>query len=124
MSKSNSYIITILSICVFFGGAYKYLIGTGIRADVFLFYLHPNGGRLVSNILLDCSNMITIATILYLWYSKSMKSTRSVILPFLIISVLDILDYFLFYKQLSVYKLPLLIVLILIFNFKCQSRKQ
>ena len=124
MKKYNLYITFILSLCVFFGGAFKYLIGTGLRADVFLFYSHPNGGRLISNILLDCSNMFTITTILYLWYSNSMKSVRLAILPFLIISILDVLDYFLFYKQMSIYKLPILITLILIINKKHLLKRQ
>ena len=123
MNKSN-LILSLLCLCVFFGSVYKYFIGSGIRLDLFVFYHHPKGGRLLSNILADSANMITITTVLLLWYCNAAKKLiKKAILPFLIISLLDIADYFLFYKQMSIYKLPLLLVLILIFNLKCQSKK-
>ena len=110
--------------CVLLGGVYKYAIGTGVRLDLFLFYDHPKGGRLLSNILKDSADMLTLTTVFLLWYINSNAGTRKVLLPFLIITFVDIADYFLFYKQMSVYKLPLLIVLIIIFNLKCQFKKQ
>ncbi len=125
MKKNQIYILTILSLCVFFGGYYKKYIGTGIRADIFIFYDYPNGGRLLSNIFNDISQMITVSFILGLWYYFENKlSKKSAILPFLIISIVDLLDYFLFYKQMSVFKLPLLIFLIFLFNIKWKSKKQ
>lgn len=119
MSKKNKYILLLLSIAVLFASVYKYWIGTGIRADVFLFCDRFKNGRLVSNILHDSSNMFTTCLLLGLWYySCSTKALRKIIMPFFIISLVDVVDYFLFCKQYSIVKLPLLIVLIIIFNYK------
>lgn len=124
MNKKRFNIILILSICVFIGSLYKYAIGTGIRLDLFLFYDHPKNGRLLSNILKDIADMITLTSILLLWYKYTCKKIiKKAILPFLIISLIDIADYFLFYKQMSFYKLPLLLILTILFNLKCQLRR-
>jgi len=123
---SRSFIVSlVLSICVFLGGIYKYFVGTGIRLDLFLFYDHPKGGRLLSNILVDVSNMITISSILFIFYINSRtKKVRKAITPFLIVSLLDIIDYFFYYKQMSSIKLAILVSLIIILNLKCRLTKQ
>lgn len=119
MKRKNYFIIVFLSILVYLDGVYKYFIGTGIRADVFLFHEHSKGGRFVSNILVDVSNMFTLISVLFLWYyTVTSTQLKRIILPFLIISVVDMADYFLFYKQYSIIKLPLLIILLIIFNYK------
>lgn len=124
MQKKSIHIITFLSIAVLLGGLYKRFIGSGIRADVFLFYNYPNGGRLVTNIINDVSQMFTVSLILFLWvYHDSRKSIEKAVTPFFIISVIDMIDYFVFYKQMSLYKLPLLIFLLIIFNKPCKSKK-
>ena len=119
MKKKNYFIIVLLSILVYFGGVYKNFIGTGIRCDVFMFYDHPKGGRFLSNILVDINSMLTTSLLFFLWYySVVSKELKRVILPFLIISIVDIADYFLFYKQYSIIKLPLLIIMLILFNYK------
>lgn len=124
MKKNQIIILTCLSVIVYFGGYYKKYIGTGKRADVFVFYDYPNGGRLVSNILNDVAQMLTVSVVLFLWWALDVrKSTRKAVLPFFIISVIDLLDYFLFYKQMSVFKLLLLIALILIINISCHKKQ-
>jgi len=119
MKKRNIYIASLLSVLVYFGTIYKKFIGTGIRCDVFMFYDHPKGGRFLSNILVDINSMLTTSLLFFLWYySVVSKELKRVILPFLIISLVDIADYFLFYKQYSTIKLPLLIILLIFFNYK------
>ena len=116
-------IITTLGLLVLLSSAYLYVDPTK-RADIFLFYDYVNTktgvkGRLVVNILNDLSQLITIFTLLFLWYkTASFKSLKNVLLPFVIISGLDIADYILFYQQNSIIKLPILIVLILVFNLR------
>lgn len=117
---NNRYTLAILSLLVVTTGLYSFWVGTGIRADVFLFYdfdqYKPpyNEGRLVSNIFVDVNNMIITSTLLLLWRSTTTyRVLKRIILPFLIISVIDIFDYFFFYKQFSVIKLPILLYLIL-----------
>ena len=125
MKKVSFKINLMFSICVFLGSIYKYFIGTGIRMDLFIFYDHPKGGRLLSNILVDISNMVTVSTVLLMWYLTTRKrSIKNAITPFLAVSILDILDYFFYYKQMSSIKLLILITLIIIFNLKWQSTKQ
>lgn len=119
MSKKNKYILLLLSIAVLFASVYKHWIGTGIRGDPFVFCDRFPTGRLVSNILKDLSNMFTISLLLFLWYyTCSTKALRKIIMPFFIISLADVVDYFLFCKQYSIVKLPLLIIMIIIFNYK------
>jgi hypothetical protein len=118
MKKEAFYILLGLSVLVYISGLHERYIGTGIRADIFLFYEHPKGGRFVSNILLDISNMLTISYLLFVIIKNSVKSIRNVVYPFFWVSLADILDYFLFYKQLAYIKLILLIILIVIYNFK------
>jgi len=114
-------VITTLALLVFLSSLYLF-VDTDQRADIFLFYDYVNlrtgvKGRLVVNILNDLSQLITIFTLLFLWYkTASFKSLKNVLLPFVIISGLDIVDYIFCYQQNSVFKLPLLIILIIFFN--------
>jgi hypothetical protein len=111
--------IILLSLCVIFGGLHNLFVGTGYRADIFLFYDYPNGGRFISNILHDLGNLFTITTALYLFYKHARyKYLRNIAAPFLIISAIDIVDYVLFFKQLSLIKLPILLILIVYFYKK------
>ncbi len=121
--KSKSFkILLTLSILVFLSGICQYYKSTGIRVDIFLFYNYsnPNGlkGRLVANIINDISIMITVSSLLWLLVDNVLKSTKRVIYPFFIISLIDLIDYLLFFKQFAVIKLLLLIALILIYNIK------
>ncbi len=75
MKKVSFKINLAFSICVFLGSVYKYFIGSGLRMDLFIFYEHPKGGRLLSNILVDISNMVTISTVLLMWYLTTRKRT-------------------------------------------------
>jgi len=119
--KRNRIILLVLSVLVFISGLHLYF-KSGQRADIFIFYEYPNG-RYLSNIFYDFSNMITISVILFLWWKWSVKSTRKIILPFLFVSLLDIIDYVLFYKQYAVIKLLVLLALILIYNIPKQKKK-
>jgi hypothetical protein len=123
MSKKNTYILFFLSILTFTAGIHKYFVGTGLRADIFLFFDHVTKdglvGRYVSLIMYEINYMVTaLALLITCKYVASSKQTKNIISPFIWIAVLDILDYICFYKQLSYYKLPLLIVLILIYTYK------
>ena len=114
-------VLLCLMILVSISGAYLFVDGQA-RADIFLFYDYVNlrtgvKGRLVVNILNDLAQLITIFTLLFLWHQTvSYRSLKRVLLPFVIIAGLDIIDYFLFFQQNAVFKLPLLIVLIIWFN--------
>ena len=121
MQRRNLYISIILSLLLFFSGLYLYFPDEK-RADIFLFYEYVNKetgvvGRYVVNILNELSDLVTIFTILLLWYVTAyLKSLKRVILPFLIISFLDIVDYVGWYQQNAIYKLPVLVILIIVFN--------
>lgn len=122
MRNKNIHILLFLSVLTFTGSLHLNYIGTGIRADVFLFYdyVTPSGknGRLVTNIIYELNYMISIFSILVLWSFYSDKKTiKNILFPFVWVSGIDIMDYFLWYKQgHSVYKLIILLVLILIYN--------
>lgn len=121
MSRKNRNILFLLSFLVFTAGIYKYFIGTGIRADIFLFssYVTPDGkvGKYVSMILYELNYMFTTVVLLFIIRNNAiLKSTKNIISPFLVISIIDVFDYICFYKQMSYYKLPLLVLLILIYN--------
>lgn len=121
MKKRNRNILLILSLLVLFGSFHTFF--THERSNFFLFYDYYTivegvriDGRYMSNIMVDFSNMFCISTILFLWYKSAIKSTKKIILPFFIVSLLDIIDYVLFYKQYAVVKLIALIILIIIYN--------
>lgn len=118
MKKKSFYILLGLAVLVYMSGLHEKYIGTGIRADIFLFYDYPKGGRYVSNILVDISNMLTVSYLLFVIVKNSVKSIKNVVYPFFWISLLDIADYFLFFKQLAYIKLAILAILIISYNFK------
>ena len=121
MKSKHAYILITLCTLSFLGGVHKYFYNTGIRWNMFLFYDYATSsgikGKLASGILYEVSYMIEVFAVLVMWkYSSTSKSLRNVISPFIGIAFIDIMDYICFYKQLSYYKLPLLVVLILIHN--------
>jgi len=128
MQKRNIILLIILSLLVFSSGLYLFFPETA-RKDIFLFYEYVNTrtgvkGRLLVNIVNELSQLLTVFTLLLLWYfTASYKALKNVILPFLIISFLDIIDYIGWFQQHSIYKLPILVVLILVCNFKYKKNE-
>ena len=128
MKKRNTIVLTILSLIVFSSGLYLFF-PEDARKDIFLFYEYINTntgvkGRLVVNIVNELSQRFTTFTLLLLWYfTVSFKTLKNVILPFLIISFLDIIDYIGWFQQHSIYKLPILVVLIVVYNFKYKKNE-
>ena len=122
MMKSKSIVILVfLSLLTFTASIHKYFIGTKIRANPFLLhnYVTKSGteGKLMSSITYEVNYMITISIILALWiFSNPVPKIKRILYPFLIITIIDIVDYFIWYKQMSYYKIPLLIFLIFLFN--------
>ena len=111
-------VTTILSVCVLLGGLHNWFVGTGHRLDIFLFYDYPDGGRYISNILKDLSGLLTISIILFLFRKyPSYTYVRRAVTPFFWVSIIDIVDYILFFKQLSLIKLPILMAMI-IYQYK------
>ena len=128
MQKRNTIVLTILSLVVFSSGLYLFF-PEDARKDIFLFYEYVNTktgakGRLLVNIVNELSKLFTTFTLLLLWYfTVSFKTLKNVILPFLIISFLDIIDYIGWFQQHSIYKLPILVVLIVVYNFKYKKNE-
>ena len=128
MKKRNTIVLTILSLVVFSSGLYLFF-PEDARKDIFLFYEYVNTktgakGRLLVNIVNELSKLFTTFTLLLLWYfTVSYKTLKNVILPFLIISFLDIIDYIGWFQQHSIYKLPILVVLIVVYNFKYKKNE-
>ena len=121
MSRKNRNILFLLSLLSFTGSIHKYYVGTGLRADIYIFYEYVTNsgevGRYISNIITDLNYLFTVIVLLFiLKYNAVLKSTKNVISPFLWISIIDVFDYICFYKQMSYYKLPLLVFLIFIYN--------
>jgi len=128
MRKRNAIVLTVLSLVVFSSGLYLFFPEDATK-NIFLFYEYVNTktgvkGRLVVNIVNELSQLFTTFTILLLWYfTASYKTLKNVILPFLIISFFDIIDYIGWFQQHSIYKLPILVVLILVYNFKYKKNE-
>jgi hypothetical protein len=116
MKKNNILVFSVLSALVLLGGVHDQFKGTGDRLDPFLFYdyVKQDGtvGRLKANIYKEMGVLITVFTILFLWWQREVKTMRRVIFPFLFVSFLDVLDYILFYQQYAFVKLGVLILLI------------
>lgn len=119
MKFKNFYTLVILSALVYISGLHERYIGTGLRSDIYLFYDYSTkGGRLVSNIIEEISSMLVICYLLFYITRNSVKSVSNIFYPFFWISVLDLIDYLLFFKAFAIVKLLVLIVLIFIYNFK------
>tara|TARA_R110000787_G_scaffold36476_10_gene93054 strand:+ start:540 stop:920 length:381 start_codon:yes stop_codon:yes gene_type:complete len=116
MKKINILIFFVLSLLVFVSGLHDQFRGTGERADPFMFYNYvtANGtvGRLKANIYKEVGVLITIFSLLLLWWRRETRIMQYVIFPFLIISFLDLLDYIFFYQQYAFLKLSILLILI------------
>lgn len=83
-----------------------------MKADVYLFYDHA---RYLDNIFYDVVNL-SIASI-FTWYCTKWK--RNVFTPFFIVSLLQWILYFTIYKQgASIVTIPILIILLIIYNKK------
>lgn len=122
MGKKPTYILLALASLTVLSGLHKWFVGMG-RINPFIDYEYFNScgekGISVSIFVYELSYMFEILVVLILLrYLAFTKATKNVISPFIAIATIDILDYLWFYKQLSYYKLPLLIVLIFLFTYK------
>lgn len=122
MNKKQTYILLALSSLAVLSGLYKYFEGMG-RINPFINYEYYNScgkkGISVSIFVYELSYMFEILIVFILLRYLALSSiTKNIISPFIAIAVIDILDYLWCYKQLSYYKLPLLIVLIFLFTYK------
>jgi hypothetical protein len=121
MRFENFKTLTILAILTFIGGTYKFFLSNKEKVNIFLF---SDRSRSIVNIVNDVSISIIITTLLYLFYKEcKTKARRNIVLPFLLISFIDIVDYFLFARSMSHIKLVLLISLILYLNYKTTKRE-
>ncbi len=123
MSKKQTYILLTLSLLTFTAGLYKYFVGSGIKINPFVDYEYYNRygekGISLSVFLYELNYMFEIIIVLLLLrYVATKRITKNIISPFIVIACFDVFDYLWYYKQLSYYKLPLLILLILLFNYK------
>lgn len=83
------------------------------KADIYIFYEHS---RYLDNIFYDIHKLLVTSLMTFI-ISKMQK----VAMPFFLISILDWILYFLFYKQsASLIEIPILVILIII----CISRKR
>lgn len=122
MTKKQTYILLTLSTLTTLSGLHEYFDSFG-RINPFVYYEYHNSvgdkGIYVSAFVYEISYMFEVLIVLILLrYLALSKITKNIISPFIWIVVIDILDYLWWYKQLSYYKLPLLIVLILIYTYK------
>jgi len=121
MNRKNFYILLTLSFLTFIGGVHKCFVGTGLRADIFIFFDHINSkgevGRYVSLIIYEMSYMFSYLILLFICrFITTSKNIKNIISPFIWIASIDIIDYICFYKQLSYIKLPLLVILVATYN--------
>ncbi len=127
MTKRNFYILLALSTVTLLSGLHNLFIGMG-RINPFLFYDYYNSvgvkGINISAFVYELGYMIQVLVVLFLCiFISNSKSTKNIIQPFIWIALIDILDYIAFYKQLSYVKLPLLVLLVLIYNIKWKKLK-
>lgn len=120
MTRKNIYIIVILALLTVVSGLHIYFVGQG-KVNPFLFYDYYNNkdekGIYLSAYVYELGYLLQILVVLLISkYITVSKTIKNIISPFIWIALLDILDYICFYKQMSYYKLPLLIVLILYYN--------
>lgn len=132
MKRKDFFILVTLCLLVFMGGLHERFIGSGIRSNFFVFhdYYHINNqgirieGRYVSNIINDLTSLITITTLLFLLYKVSVpRILKKIFLPFLIISLADIVDYVLFFQKLAHIKLLALVFLIAMYIYPLIKNK-
>ena len=121
MNRKQLYILLTLSFLTFTAGFYKYFVGSGIRVNPFVFfdYLEYNNGKgmYLSIFLYELNYMITFVVVLFLCkFITLSKNVKNIISPFIWIASFDIIDYICLYKQLSYIKLPLLVILVAIYN--------
>jgi len=122
MKRQEYIILIVLCALVFIFGIHERYIGSGIRVDIYPFYEYVNSkgviGRYLSNIIYDFSNLITTSALLFILYSQARSiNLKKIFLPFLIISIADIADYYLFFQKLAYIKLFVLAVLVVIFIY-------
>ena len=133
MKRQEYIILIVLCALVFISGMHEKYIGSGIRADIYLFYdyYHINNkgvridGRFLSNIINDFSNLITTSSLLFILYLQAhTKNLKKIFLPFLIISMADIVDYCLFFGKLAHIKLGILTIMLLFFIYKLHKNRK
>lgn len=112
MKVGDLKILLTLMLPVLTGVFITYFFYKDIKADVYLFYDHA---RYLDNIFYDITNLLSVSILT--WYGTRWK--RNIFMPFFIISIYEWIMYFLVYKQWVVLtELPILIILILIYNRK------
>ena len=105
MKKKEYNILLFLLGLTFFAGLHEKLGSSDFRIDIFLFYDYQNG-RWLSNIFMDVSGLVTRTFLLYLlYYIATTKNLKNIFMAFFILSCLDVVDYFLFFKQYAHIKL-------------------
>ena len=117
--------LSVLSLTGFLPSLYY---GTGIRWNPFVFYVYETEsgeiGKYASMILYESGYMFSISVVLLIAILVTKKSEiKYIIFPFFLITLFDLGDYFLFYKQNSYIKLPLLVLMLIIFNAKWIKQK-
>jgi len=122
MSKKNFKILLSLSFLTLMSGFHKLFEGMD-RINPFLFYSYYNSygdkGIKPSLFVYEISYTVEIFILLFILRKIVIsKITKNLITPFIVISFLDIIDYVCFYKQMSFYKIPILIILVVIYASK------
>lgn len=132
MKNKDFFILVILCLLVFIGSLHERFIGSGIRSNFFVFhdYYHINKygirieGRYVSNIINDLTGLTTVSTLLFLLYKISItRILKRIFLPFLLISLADIVDYVLFFQKSAYIKLLALAILIVVYLYPLIKNK-
>ena len=111
MNKNNRKIsVVLLSIAFLMQLLIPIIYGKGIKLDLFFFYEHE---RYLTNILHEVSLWIGLLAVSILSIYESRKEYRVLIGKFTAIWVLiELLDYFLFYRQLlSIIKVPAMAII-------------
>ena len=117
MKRKEYIVFFILCFLVLIAGLHERYIGSGVRYDIFLFYDYPKG-RYLSNIIYDLSGLITRTSLLFIaYYISNTRMLKKIFLPFLFISIADIIDYLLFFQKSAHIKLGVLLLLILLFIY-------
>ena len=118
MKKRVYYVLLILCFLCVIAGLHENFIGSGLRYDIYQFYDYPKG-RYLSNIIYDVSGLITRTTLLGMLYSLSKtKDLRIVFFAFGLLSIADIVDYFLFFQKNAYIKLFFIMCFVSILTLK------
>jgi len=125
MKRKQYFVLIILCILVFISGLHERFIESDNRYDIYHFHDYPNGGRYISNIVKDFSQLIVVTSLLFMIYFISpTRNYKKIFLPFLIISCADIVDYVLFFQKFAHVKLAALLILFAIYIYPLILKKK